>query len=184
MTDVYNTGKGYAFVTFSRKEEATSATQVWTAVNCTINWCHTWWPHKCTGVIGPLNACHGAFLVPLFWGPLSALRKFPGPWAERAGTVMVHPLVSLRLLGWSEQSDAGRLLESPTQQGLVSGDWDLSAGDWCFKRITVNWQFLERSACYENHLILTRRWMELPSMASRSRSMRWAQYSICSKLLI
>ena len=28
VTDVYNTGKGYAFVTFSRKEEASSATQV------------------------------------------------------------------------------------------------------------------------------------------------------------
>jgi len=27
VTDVYNTGKGYAFVTFSRKDEAASATQ-------------------------------------------------------------------------------------------------------------------------------------------------------------
>ena len=62
-------------------------------VGC-ISWSwYTWWPLKCTVVIGPLNACHGAFLVP-FLGQLRSLRKFPGPWAERADTVMVHPQVS------------------------------------------------------------------------------------------
>ena len=33
--------------------------------------------------------------VLFIFGQFSALRKFPGPWAERAGTVMVHPLVSV-----------------------------------------------------------------------------------------
>ena len=45
-----------------------------------------------------------------FWGRFVALRKFPGPWAERAGTVMVHLSVFV-LVGWSQQSDAGGLLQ-------------------------------------------------------------------------
>ena len=64
--------------------------------------------------------CTGWLLVPwmpatvswsvTFWGHFETLRKFPGPWAERAGTVMV-PLTVIVLVVWSQQSDAGELFK-------------------------------------------------------------------------
>ena len=69
-------------------------------------------------------------MLPL--GHSLALRKFPGPWAERAGTVKVHPPAFV-LVGWSEQSDAGGFFEPNSTGASLRGPRPQCMGTDVFK---------------------------------------------------